>query len=112
MGIVYDKFVRDNIPEIIESKKFKVDHTRNFDENDYKVYDGDQIEEKMINEIDLLDKQFFKEEHLWETNYQLQLFNKNKNSLIMVKYNNKCVGYLNYLVIIKEKYDKMINLLI
>lgn len=101
--------VNDNIPEIIESKKIKAAHNRNFNENDYKVYDGYQIEEKMINEIDLLDKQFFKEEHLWETNYQLQLFNKNKNSLIMVKYNNECVGYLNYLVITKEKYDQMIN---
>ena len=77
--------------------------------SDYKVYSGDKITEEMINEIRILDKKFFKEEHLWESDYQLQLFNKNKNSIIMVKYNNKCVGYLNYLVITKEKYEQMVN---
>ena len=48
-------------------------------------------------------------EYLWEDDYQIQLFNKNKESLIIVNYNNKLVGYLNYLVLTEEKYNEMIN---
>lgn len=75
----------------------------------YKVYENKKITNEMMSELVNLDKKFFKEEYLWDEYYQLQVFNKNKNSLIIVKYKDKVIGYLNYLVITKEKYDEMIN---
>lgn len=75
----------------------------------YKVYENKEITPEMIQELGELDKKFFKEEYLWNKDYQLQVFNKNKNSLIIIKYKNQFIGYLNYLVITKEKYDEMIN---
>lgn len=75
----------------------------------YKVYEGEEVTEDMILELVELDKKFFKEEYLWDIDYQIQVFNKNKNSIITVKYKNKLIGYLNYLVITKEKYDEMIE---
>lgn len=78
-------------------------------QNDYKVYTGENITLDMLNKINELDKKFYKDEYLWEFDYQLQLFDKNKNSMIIVTCQDKVVGYLNYLVITKEKYDEMIN---
>lgn len=77
--------------------------------NDYQVYQNEQINDEMLKEIRKLDEKFFDSEYLWEDDYQIQLFNKNKESLIIVNYNNKLVGYLNYLVLTEEKYNEMIN---
>lgn len=63
----------------------------------------------MLLDIKKLDKRFFDDKYLWDEEYQLQLFDKNKNSMIVVTYKNKLVGYLNYLVIKKDKYDEMLN---
>lgn len=106
----YKKYLDNSVLYMIDNKKIEEIYLKNIiKKSDYKIVYGENIKEDMIKEINFLDKKFFKEEHLWENDYQLQLFNKNKNSIIMVKYNNKCVGYLNFLVITKEKYEQMIN---
>jgi len=98
-------YVLDNplIEEIYNKEKVKKDYYK------YKVYVNDKINESMIREIQHLDNKFFKEEYLWDEEYQLDLFNINKNSMIMVKYENKLIGYLNYLVITEDKYREIIN---
>ena len=75
----------------------------------YKVYKNENITNEMLKEVLNLDKKFFKEEYLWDTDYQIKIFNKNKNSFIIIKYKNKLIGYLNYLVITEEKYNEMLN---
>ena len=95
---------------IIDNKTIEQNYLTNVKKkSDYKIFDGENITEEMLNSILLLDKKFFKDEYLWNLEYQKQLFNKNKNSLIIVTYKNKVIGYLNYLVITKEKYDEMLN---
>lgn len=85
-------------------------YTRDIDNKDnYHVYFGNQIKESMLSEIRKLDTKFFDENYLWTEEYQKELFEKNKDTIIIVTYKNKVVGYLNYLVITKEKYDDMIN---
>ena len=106
----YKKYLNDKTLYMIDNQKIEEIYLKNIiKKSDYKIIYGDKIKDEMIKEIGLLDKKFFKEEHLWENEYQLQLFNKNKNSIIMLKYNNRLIGYLNYLVITKEKYEQMIN---
>ena len=75
----------------------------------YKVYKNENITNEMLKEVLNLDKKFFKEEYLWDTDYQIKIFNKIKNSFIIIKYKNKLIGYLNYLVITEEKYNEMLN---
>jgi len=75
----------------------------------FKTYVGDQITEDMIYEIRGLDEKFFKDDYLWDFDHQLSLFNKNKESMIIVKYENKVIGYLNYLVVTKDKYEQILN---
>lgn len=76
---------------------------------DFKVFESDNIKETMFLDIIRLDNKFFKDEYLWSSEYQKQIFEKNKNSLIVATYKNKVVGYLNYLNITKDKYMDMIN---
>lgn len=75
----------------------------------YKVYENEKIDDSLIKKIKNLDKLFFKEDYIWNEDYQLKLFNKNKKSMIMVTYDNNLIGYLNYLTITREKYNNMIN---
>lgn len=75
----------------------------------YKIYENEKIDDNLINQIKDLDSLFFKDEYVWDQDYQLQIFHKNKKSMIMVTYDNNLIGYLNYLVITKEKYDQIIN---
>jgi len=79
------------------------------DKKNYQIYFGEQVTPEMLLDIKKLDKRFFDDKYLWDEEYQLQLFNKNKNSIIVVTYKNKLVGYLNYLVINKDKYEEMLN---
>lgn len=120
----FEKDVLDRAGFVLIKEYSKKESLYNIDENtikeqylkaekkdyyNYKVYENNQINNEMIKEIIELDKDFFKEEYLWNEDYQKKLFNKNKNSLIIVKYKNKLVGYLNYLVITEKKYNEMLN---
>ena len=75
----------------------------------YKIITGNQITKDLIRQINILDKNFFEDEYLWEYEYQLSLFEKNKNSFVMVVKGEELVGYINYLVISEEKYMQMIK---
>ena len=90
------KHIKERYKNIIEKKK-------------YKIYDNKKITEQIIKDILKLDKQFYKDEYLWDNDYQLKIFNKNKNSIIAIAYSGNIIGYLNYLAIKKEKYDEILN---
>lgn len=62
---------------------------------------------KYRNEIYSLDSSFYDKKYLWPIEYQLDVYERNKDSFIMVGYNGKLVGYLNYLCITKNKYDSI-----
>ena len=74
----------------------------------YKVIDTN-ITEELLTNINQLDKKFFKDEYTWDSEYQIELYKKNPQSMILVTFDNKLVGYLNYLVINKDKYQQMID---
>lgn len=88
----------------ILTKKFKVlEKYKNF-----KVLKDELITPDIIKQINDLDKLFFKKEYLWDYEYQLNIYNKNKNSFVMVTdNNNNLIGYINYLCITKDTYFKM-----
>lgn len=110
--IEYKKYCNEEILYLLDNKQIEelyAKETRKKEYYKYKVFEGDKITEDMIKDIKYLDNKFYKEEYLWDEDYQISLFNKNKNSMIMVKYENKLIGYLNYLVITEDKYNKIKN---
>lgn len=65
--------------------------------------------EKYIDDIILLDHEFYDDKYLWTKEYQYEIFKRNPYSFIAVELNGKLVGYLNFLSLTKKKYDEMIN---
>lgn len=74
----------------------------------YKIIDN-KITEELLTNINALDRKFFDDEYLWPSDYQIELYKKNPLSMIMISFDNKLVGYLNYLVLKKEKYLEMLD---
>lgn len=75
----------------------------------FKIVVNNNVGEKLIEEIYNLDKKVFKNDYLWTSDYRIELYNKNKKSFIMITYKKKLIGYINYLCISHEKYDKIIS---
>lgn len=106
----YKEYSNKETLYVIDRKNIEDIYLKNMNKkNDYKTYQNEQIKDDMLKEIRILDEKFFGSEYLWDEDYQLQLFNKNKDSMIIVNYKNKLVGYLNYLVITEDKYNEMLN---
>ena len=91
--------------ETIEQIYLKSSHNR----KKYKIIENYDVTEELLKDIKNLDKKFYKDEYTWEDEYQISLYKKNPNSIIMVTYEGKLIGYLNFLVIKKEKYNEMLN---
>ena len=72
----------------------------------YKIIDN--IEE-YIDDIIALDDNFYDQEYLWSNDYQWKVYERNHDSFIAVSLDDKIVGYINYLSITKELYEKMNN---
>ena len=73
---------------------------------DYKLVDN--IEE-YIDDIITLDDNFYEKQYLWDNDYQRKVYERNHDSFIAVSLDNKLIGYINYLSITKELYEKMLN---
>ena len=62
---------------------------------------------KTIDEIYNLDLKNFGENNLWDKNYQMDIYRRNRDSMFIIKYKHNFVGYINYLNIIPEEYESL-----
>lgn len=76
---------------------------------DFRIYNHHILNDKIFNKIADLDRNIYSKDLLWSADYQKQLYNKNKDTYSIIKYRNKIVGYINYLVLTKNEYDEIIN---
>ena len=65
--------------------------------------------EEYIDDIITLDDNFYDQAYIWSNEYQRKVYERNHDSFIAISLDNKLVGYINYLSITKELFDKMIN---
>jgi hypothetical protein len=73
----------------------------------YKILDNNEITDSIFDEIYKLDKKNLKEKDLWDKSLQEEIFNKNKDSFVIITRNDKVIGYLNYLCISKNTYNNI-----
>ena len=70
---------------------------------------GLYISANTMEELHHLDKGYYDSQYLWDVESMKELYKSEKNSYILVKDNNKIIGYVNILNLRKEVYDKMIE---
>ena len=73
---------------------------------DYKLVDNIEV---YIDDIITLDDNFYEKKYIWDNDYQRKVYERNHDSFIAVSLDNKLIGYINYLSITKELYEKMLN---
>ena len=72
----------------------------------FRIVKYNYLTNRVIDKIYNLDKKTFGEENTWDKDYQRIIYNKNNDSLFMIKYKHDIVGYLNYLNVVEDEYEK------
>ncbi len=76
-------------------------------ENQYVIVKNENVTDEILNQIILLDQKLYPKKYLWNKDYQKMIYQRNKYSIISILFHQKLVGYINYLVISKEKYEEI-----
>ena len=93
----------------INDKYLSKEYKNKIEKEKYRIVLGKDIDDLLLKNIISLDKEFYSNEYLWEYEYQKKLFEINQNSFICILYEDKLIGYINYLSITKEKHEDIIN---
>lgn len=73
----------------------------------FRIVKYNYLTNRVIDKIYNLDKKTYGEDNTWDKDYQRKIYNKNNDSLYMIKYKHDIVGYLNYLNIVEDEYEKL-----
>lgn len=65
------------------------------------------ISRRIYSNIVSLDRNTFSEEYLWSFDQHKDIFNTNSNIILLIKDKKKTIGYVNYIVISEEKYNRI-----
>ena len=77
---------------------------------DMKVISNVFIDKETFKDIYSLDKVNYDKQILWDSKYQEDLYNRNKDSFTFIKYKKEILGYVNYLVLDKEEFNEIVTL--
>ncbi len=73
----------------------------------FRIVKCNYLNKKTIDNIYNIDVKKFGIENVWDKNYQKQIYEKNNDSLLEIKYKHNFVGYINYLNITPELYENL-----
>lgn len=73
----------------------------------FRIIKYNYLTKKTVDKIYKLDYNNFGEDNTWDKQYQMDVYNKNKDSLFAIKYKHEFVGYINYLNIIEDEYNRL-----
>lgn len=65
------------------------------------------ISRHIYNNIVSLDRDAFSEEYLWSFDQHKDFFEINSSAILLIKDKNKTIGYINYIVINEDKYNRI-----
>jgi hypothetical protein len=73
----------------------------------FRIVKYNYLTKKTVDKIYKLDLKNYGEDNLWDKEYQLDVYKKNKDSFFAIKYKHEFVGYINYLNIISDEYNRL-----
>ena len=65
------------------------------------------LSRRICANIIALDRENYAEEYLWSIDEQRDIFNINPDSIMLIRDKKKTIGYINYIVITEEKYNRL-----
>ena len=65
------------------------------------------LSRRICANIIALDRDTYAEEYLWSIDQQREIFDMNRDSIMLIRDKKKTVGYINYLAITEDKYLRM-----
>ena len=107
--IAYACALTDGILVISNISILLLGYSRILKINKLRIVHGRTLSKNVYTAINKLDEKTYGKEYIWSYDYEKTADSKNKDSLLMLKYNNEIVGYLNYYVLSEEEYFKVIN---
>ena len=76
----------------------------------FRIVKYNYLTKNTVDKIYKLDLKNYGEDNLWDKEYQLDVYKKNKDSFFAIKYKHEFVGYINYLNIISDEYNRLKSL--
>ena len=73
----------------------------------FRIVKYNYLTKKTINKMYKLDINNFGEHNTWDKKFQLDVYKKNKDSLFAIKYKHEFAGYINYLTVNIDYYEKL-----
>lgn len=65
------------------------------------------LSRRICSNIIALDRETYAEQYLWSVDQQKDIFNMNRDSIMLIRDKKKTVGYVNYIVVTEDKYQRM-----
>ena len=65
------------------------------------------LTKKTIKKIYDMDSKTYGKENTWDKDYQMKVYKRNTDSFFAIKYKHELAGYINYINLIPEEYDRL-----
>lgn len=75
--------------------------------NKFRIVKYLYLNKQDLEDIYNLDAKNYGKENLWNKKYQLAVYKRNNDSFFAIKYKHEFVGYINYLNIVPEEYERI-----
>lgn len=73
----------------------------------FRIVKYNYLTKKTIDRIYNLDIKTYGKDNTWDKDYQRDIYNRNNDSLFAIKYKHEFAGYINYLNIKEEEYNRL-----
>ena len=84
-----------------------LDYARHIRISKFRIVKNNYLTKDTMNKIYKLDIKNYGKENLWDKEYQLKVYKQNSDSLFVINFKNNFMGYINYLNVINEEYERL-----
>lgn len=73
----------------------------------FRIIKYNYLTKKTVEKIYKLDLKNLGEDNTWDKDYQMEVYKRNPDSFFVIKYNHDFIGYINYLNVPEEEYERL-----
>ena len=84
-----------------------MDYKRHLRISKFRIIKYNYLSKDTIDKIYKLDLKNYGKDNLWDKEYQSDVFKQNNDSFFAIEYNNEFMGYINYLNVVYDEYERL-----